>query len=148
VKATYFEIMSVINHQALSRGEKVTPLPLLHIVRSNSVVRWCIVCSVAKRETSRLWREEWGGVSDAGDDDDHFGGRFCHVSSRSCVFTSSLKWSKVEGPVPVYHEYGDMAEESVANVLPPPFFASMSGSLLILRYTLWTALLNAGLRMS
>jgi hypothetical protein len=30
----------------------------------------------------------------------HFGGRFCQVSSRSCIFTSSLKWSNVDGPVP------------------------------------------------
>jgi hypothetical protein len=34
--------------------------------------------------------------------DVHFGGRFCQVSSRSCDFTSSLKWSKVDGPVPLH----------------------------------------------
>lgn len=33
----------------------------------------------------------------------HLGGRFCHVISRNCVFNSSLKWSNVDGPVPVLH---------------------------------------------
>jgi hypothetical protein len=28
--------------------------------------------------------------------------RFCQVSSLSCVFTSSLKWSKAVGPVPTH----------------------------------------------
>ena len=35
------------------------------------------------------------------DEELHFGGpRFCHVSSLNWLFTSSLKWSKAEGPVP------------------------------------------------
>jgi hypothetical protein len=78
----------------------------------------------------------------------HFGGRFCQVSSLSCVFSSSLKWSKVEGPVPVIHQYHRSRCDSTGNILPSPFLGSMSGILLILRYTLCTARLNPGLRMS
>lgn len=78
----------------------------------------------------------------------HFGGRFCQVSSLSCVFTSSLKWSKVEGPVPGIHQYQSSRCNSSGNILPSPFFGSMSGILLILRYAFCTARLNPGLRMS
>jgi hypothetical protein len=72
----------------------------------------------------------WGGVRNV-KWGIHFGGRFCQVRSRNCVFNSSLKWSKAVGPVPVHDQYRT-EWAMVANILPP-FFGSMSGNLLILR---------------
>ena len=69
------------------------------------------------------------------------------MSSRSCVLSSSLKWSSVVGPVPAQDVNIYPCMRHVANVLPP-FFCSKSGSLLILRYAFCTALLKPGLRMS